>query len=149
MARRAAESIIKIEVAKSGFNVVPPEQAYDSAAQPDAFGVAGRASDHALGFGIFVELVELVLAGGRGGLIGRLAVRGLGERRGTKWRHRGGKNPDRRKYCAGDAQHSIGHWFNLVGPRWPVAGTSPGHQIMPPLRRAVAGVASGNTTQLL
>ncbi len=78
MARRAAESIVKIEMAESGFNIVPPEQAHDSAAQPDAFGIAGRTGEHALGFGIFVEFVQLVLAR-RGGLIGWLAIGALGK----------------------------------------------------------------------
>jgi hypothetical protein len=79
MARRAAEAIVKIEMAEGGLNVVAPKQAHDSAAQPDTLRIAGRTREHALGFGIFVELVELILAR-RGGLVGWFAIGALGER---------------------------------------------------------------------
>ena len=80
VARRTPEPIVKIEMAKGRLDIVAPEQAYDPAAEPDALGIAGRTGDHALGFGIFVDLVELVLAG-RAGFIGRFRIGTLGKGR--------------------------------------------------------------------
>lgn len=64
----AAETVIQIEVTKSGVEIVEPHQADDPAAEPDAFGVSGGAIDD---LGRFGELVGLVLVGFLGG-IGRL-----------------------------------------------------------------------------
>ena len=78
MARRAAESIVKIEMAERRFDIVSPEQADDAPAEPDALGIAGSTGNHALRFGIFVDLVQLVLARGAG-LVRRFAIRALGK----------------------------------------------------------------------
>ena len=51
-------AVVEIEVAKGGIEVVKPHQANDAAAEPDAFGIAGRAVN---GLGGFRELVGLVL----------------------------------------------------------------------------------------
>ena len=84
-AARAAEAVVKVEVAEGGVEVVAPEQADHPAAEPDAFRVAGRPGQHAGGFG---DLVDLLLAflGGVGrpvSAVGRLAVAALGRRRGA------------------------------------------------------------------
>jgi hypothetical protein len=78
VACRAAESIVKIEVPEGSFDIISPEQAHNSTTEPNAFGIAGRAGDHTLGFGVLVELVQLVL-GGRSGLVGRLPIGSLRE----------------------------------------------------------------------
>src|SRR3974390_2375639 len=39
----AAEALVKVEVAESRIEIVPPQQAHYPAAQPDAFRVCGRA----------------------------------------------------------------------------------------------------------
>ena len=78
MTRRAAESVVKIKMAESRFNVVSPEQAYDPAAEPDALGIAGRPGNHALRFGVFIDLVQLVRAG-RTGLVRRFPISALGK----------------------------------------------------------------------
>ena len=58
MAAGAAEPVVEIEVTKGGIEIVEPHQAHDAAAEPDAFGVSGRAID---GLGGFDELVGLAL----------------------------------------------------------------------------------------
>ena len=69
MAAGAAEPVVEVEVAEGGIEVVPPHQADHAAAEPDAFGVAGRAVDGLLGLGEFVgfALVVLGAVGGCGG----------------------------------------------------------------------------------
>lgn len=42
MSTRAAEAIVKIEMAKSGIEIVGVKTADDVSAHPDAFGIAGR-----------------------------------------------------------------------------------------------------------
>ena len=78
MAGRAAESIVKIKMAEGGFDIVSPEQAYDPAAEPDTLRIASGAGNHALGLGIFVDPVELVLAR-RSRFVGRFRIRALGK----------------------------------------------------------------------
>ena len=42
---RAAEPVVEVEMAEGGVHVVAPQQPHHPAAEPDAFGVAGRAAD--------------------------------------------------------------------------------------------------------
>ena len=63
MAAGAAEPVVEIEVAKGGVEVVEPHQAHHAAAEPDAFGISGRAVDGLRGFDEFVGLALIVLGG--------------------------------------------------------------------------------------
>src|SRR5215469_7334772 len=54
VAARTPKAVVEIEVAKGGIEVVKPHQANDTAAEPDAFGIAGRTVN---GLGGFRELV--------------------------------------------------------------------------------------------
>ena len=58
MSARAAETVVEIEVTERGIEIVPIHQLNDAAAEPDAFGIAGRTVN---GLGGFRELVGLVL----------------------------------------------------------------------------------------
>ena len=49
MRTRAAEAVVKVEMPEGRIEVVAPEQANHAAAEPDAFGVAGRAVDRLRG----------------------------------------------------------------------------------------------------
>ena len=55
---RAAETIIEVDMAKRGIEVVDPDQLHHPPPEPDAFGISGRAVD---GLGRFNELVGLAL----------------------------------------------------------------------------------------
>src|SRR5580693_7030121 len=135
MARRAAESIVKIEMAERRLDIVSPEQADDAPAEPDALGIAGCAGNHALRFRVFVDLVQLVLAR-RGGLVRRFAIRSLGKGWRGQTEQRGRKQPRRREQSAGDAQHTMGHWSDLgLGRVGRIAGTSPGPPNYAAMRR--------------
>jgi hypothetical protein len=72
---RAAEPVVEIEMAKGGVEIVEPHQADDAAAEPDAFGISGRAVD---GLRSLQELVglALIVLGDIGG-IGRGRLAGL------------------------------------------------------------------------
>jgi len=59
VAARTAKPIVKVEMPERGIEVVDPHQPHHPPAQPDTFGVAGRAVD---GLGGFRELVGLALA---------------------------------------------------------------------------------------
>ena len=72
MAAGAAEPVIEVEVPERGIEVVPPHQANHAAAEPDAFGVAGRAVDGLRGLDEFVGLALVVLVG-----VGRIGGRRL------------------------------------------------------------------------
>ena len=62
-----AEPVVKIEMPKSGVEIVEPHQADHAAAEPDAFRVSGRAIDGLRGLDEFVGLALIVLGGiGRG-----------------------------------------------------------------------------------
>jgi len=76
MAAGATETIVEVEVTERGIEVVEPHQAHDAAAEPDAFGIAGRAVEGLGGFDEFVGLA-LVVLGGIGGL-GRVTGGGFG-----------------------------------------------------------------------
>ena len=73
VAAGAAKAVVEIEMAERGVEIVEPHQAYDAAAEPDAFGVSGRAVERLGGLDEFVGLALIVL-----GRVGRLGpVRGL------------------------------------------------------------------------
>src|SRR6202035_2973901 len=80
MAARAAETVVKVEMAESGIEIVAPQQADHPAAEPNAFGISGRTTQRLLRFGKFVDLLRLL--GGflavRRGLVGRLRLGALG-----------------------------------------------------------------------
>ena len=56
MGAGAAETVVEIEVAESRIQVVAPKEANHAAAEPDAFGIAGRAGQNTGGLGDFVDL---------------------------------------------------------------------------------------------
>ena len=68
MGARAAEAVVKVEVAEGGVEVVAPQQADHPAAEPDAFRIAGRAGQDTRGLGDFVDLF-LGFLGGVGGSV--------------------------------------------------------------------------------
>ena len=72
---RAAETVVKIEVAEGRIHVVVPEPVDHLPADPDAFGVARRTVQHALGLGIFID--RSAVRCWRGRLIGGLGRRGI------------------------------------------------------------------------
>src|ERR1700688_88075 len=59
----AAETVVKIEVAEGRIEIVPPQQADHPAAKPNAFRIAGRASDRAGRLGNFVDALLAVFGG--------------------------------------------------------------------------------------
>ena len=63
MAAGATEAVVQVEMAERGIEVVPPHQADHAAAEPDAFGVSGRAVDGLRRLDEFVGLALVVLAG--------------------------------------------------------------------------------------
>ena len=90
MAAGAAESIVEIEVAEGGVEVVAPPQAHDASAEPDTFRVSARAVDRLgrldefVGFPLIILGGVGLIAGGRlAGLIlrGRAATLGKGASR--------------------------------------------------------------------
>src|SRR6185437_11138150 len=72
MRARAAEAIVKVEMAEGGIEVVAPEQADHPAAEPDAFRIAGGTRQHARGVGDFIDLLLAFF----GGVAGRLVLVG-------------------------------------------------------------------------
>jgi hypothetical protein len=80
---RAAETVVKIKVAKGGIEVVAPHQAHHAPAEPDAFGVTGRAVDGLGGLGEFVGLALVFFGGVCRRLTGLIRGRrpALGQRR--------------------------------------------------------------------
>ena len=102
MAARAAEAVVQVEMAEGGIEIVAPQQADHPAAEPDAFGIAGRPPQRLLRFGKFIDLLRLLgrLLAVRRGLIGWLGVGVLGQRRNCQWC---GISPDmsvdRKSFC--------------------------------------------------
>ena len=81
MPARAAEAVVKVEMAKSSVEVVAPHQADDAPAEPDTFRVARRTVNRLSGFSEFVRLALVFLGGiGRigGGRFARLVRVGRG-----------------------------------------------------------------------
>src|ERR1700722_4862208 len=87
MGAGTAKTIVQIEVAKRGVQIVAPKQADHSPAEPDAFRITLRTIQRLLGFGKLIDLLRR-LVGGRG-LVGRLGIIALGESSGSKNRSRG------------------------------------------------------------
>jgi len=78
VAARATEAVIEIEVAEGGIEVVHPHQADHTAAEPDAFGIPGRAVEDLGGLGELGRLALIILVGvGGGGGIALLLVLGM------------------------------------------------------------------------
>ena len=85
MAAGAAEAVVEIEMPERGVEIVEPHQAHHAAAEPDAFGIAGRAVDGLGGLDEFVGLALVVLGGvgrrcggGFAGLVLGLGIAALG-----------------------------------------------------------------------
>ena len=114
MTARAAKSVVKIEVAERGVEVVAPHQNYHPAAEPNAFGVSGRAVNGLRRFHEFVGLALIVLGGIGGGSgicrFGRLIlgakVAALGDR---------ASDPDQ-KCKPGDGEVAQNRIFKLKHP---------------------------------
>jgi hypothetical protein len=75
VAAGAAKTVVQIEMAKRGVEVVAPHQAHDAAAEPDAFGVSGRAVERLGGLDEFIGLALIIAA--RIGRLGPVRGRGL------------------------------------------------------------------------
>jgi hypothetical protein len=116
MTARAAETVVEIQMAKGGIEVVAPHQAYDAPAEPDAFRVAGWAIDGLGGFSEFVGLA-LVFLGGVSGTCCRFAGLIRGRRPALRQRcanadHQGqsGKN-EVAQHRKPTLKHSLTHKF--------------------------------------
>ena len=83
MGARAAEAVVKIEMAECGVEVVAPKQADDAAAKPDAFRIAGRPRQSLVASAISSIFFWLSLAASAVGFCGSggLAAAALGEGR--------------------------------------------------------------------
>ena len=93
----APEPIVEVEVPEGGIEIVMRNQNDGTAAEPDAFGVAGRAVDGLGGLGEFVGLALVILGGLRGGAAAWPAVVGmvfpaLGEGTAARWQQDGNGN---------------------------------------------------------
>jgi len=80
MAARAAKPVIEVKMAERGIEIVAPQEADNPAAEPDAFGIAGRSVQDVLGLGEFIDFLGLfggVLAR-RGLLLGGLNLLAIG-----------------------------------------------------------------------
>jgi hypothetical protein len=113
VARWASESVVKIKMAKGRLDVVSPKQAHDPPAEPNALGITGRAGNHTLSLSVLVDLMELVLAR-RSRLVSRFPVRALGKGWGRQRGYGNSRQQDRSEQSAGEAQHTMGHRFDLV-----------------------------------
>jgi hypothetical protein len=101
----ASKTIVQIEMAKRGVEIVAPKQSDHTAAEPDTFRVAGRTADLRRRFGEFIDPALRVFRGIGGlaclwRLIARLAVR-LGERI--------ERSKDRRAKCNGEDKRGERH----------------------------------------
>src|SRR5260370_10624231 len=73
MAARAAETVVKVEVAKGGIEVVTPQKAHNTPAEPNTFRITRRPVKDALRFGKFVNFLRFlgaVLGAVFGGVLG-------------------------------------------------------------------------------
>ena len=115
VAARAAETVVQIEVTKSGIEIVPEHQADRPLAKPNALGIAGRPVDGLGRLGEFIDLVLGVLRCVRTGwrsrfvLIGRPEIAALSggqsspkqgdeRKRGDTLEDSGRKTPDHSKH---------------------------------------------------
>jgi hypothetical protein len=75
MRARTPKAVIEVEMAKGRVQVVTPEQADNAPAQPDAFGVPGRAADEPLRLGKLVDFLNFLgIVFALGALVGGLGV---------------------------------------------------------------------------
>jgi hypothetical protein len=88
-----AETVVQIEMAKGGVEIVTPHQSNHAPAKPNAFRVSGRAVDHLCRFYEFVGLA-LVILGGVGCIGGRFT--GLIRSRGGPALRKGAPDADRK-----------------------------------------------------
>jgi len=70
MPARAAKTVVEIDVAEGGVEVVDKDQLHDASPKPDAFGISGGTVDGLRRFDKLVGLV-LVFLGGIGRIVGR------------------------------------------------------------------------------
>jgi hypothetical protein len=114
MATGATEPVIKIEVAECGVEVVAPHQNNNASAEPNAFGVSGRAVNGLRGFHEFIGFALIVLGGiGGGGGICRFGRLILGAKVATLGNR--ASNPDQ-KCKPGDGEVAQNRTFKLRHP---------------------------------
>lgn len=109
VAAGAAETIVKIEVAEGGVEVVAPHQADHAAAKPDAFRIAGGAVDRLGRFDEFVRLALAFLGGGFGGCGRLLTLLRLVLLRALLFAALGGGGGDAEQKRRGDRQSAQRH----------------------------------------
>ena len=107
MAARAAKPVIEVKMAERGIEIVAPQQADHPAAEPDAFGIAGRSAQDALGLGEFIDFLGLFggILARRGLLLGGLGVIRLGKC--GRRRERDGNG--HKAGCNSNAKQTMGH----------------------------------------
>lgn len=103
VAAGASKSLIEIEVAECGIEIVSPHQPDDAPAKPDTFGVSGGAVDRLRRFYEFVGLALAILGGISRGLLGGVvlsaAIATLGDSRPDPDEQGHGRNGDALKNC--------------------------------------------------
>jgi len=111
MRGRTAEPVVEIEMAEGSVEIVPPEQADDPAAEPDAFRIAGRPLKRVLRFGELVDLLGLFgrLLSSRRSFVSGLGIVALGESGRSKSAGRDRQNKERRAQSAGNAEQTMEH----------------------------------------
>ena len=82
---RTAEAVVEIEMPEGGVEVVAPEQVHDTAAEPHAFGIAGRPGDGTLRLGELIDFLRFFcrFLPGRRRLFRRFGFIALGESQGS------------------------------------------------------------------
>ena len=151
---RTAESIVEVEMAEGGVEIVAPQQADHAAAEPHTFGIARRPVERLLRFGKLVDLLRLLAgflarrASRRGRLVRRFGVVVLGKSGRRERNDRSREEPKRRAQPAGKGEQTMQHGSTLLG-RFSnrEEGRFPGHRIGPPLRH-LPGAAAMTTAQL-
>ena len=95
MGAGAAETVVEIEMAEGGVEIVSPEQVDDAAAEPHAFRIAGRSAHRALGFGELIDLLRFfcLLLPGRRRLFRWLGFVALSESQGAREEPSGERQP--------------------------------------------------------
>jgi len=106
----AAKPVIEVEVPEGSIEVIKPHQAYDAAAEPDAFGIAGRAVNGLRRLDEFVGLALVVLVD-VGGVRGRrLAGLILGCRAAALGK-RARRSDQEGQACSGEAPQNRNSWI--------------------------------------
>ena len=129
----APEPIVEVEVPEGGIEVVMRNQNHGAAAEPDAFGVAGRAVDGLGRLGEFVGLALGILGGLRGGgwlgLVVGMVFPALGEGTAARKQQDSNGNSEMPQKPELGLKHPPTHKF-------PDSPAAPG--ILPPLNRLMA-----------